>query len=110
MPPRTKASDTEEGGIGIFGFCAKNFGFCAKNFGFCAKNFGFSVCCSFRFADFTRFSIWFSVFVKNINKFFSGLSSERQLSASTDLEQPRNGLLRRIVIVNCYCYCGILIK
>ena len=62
------------------------FGFCAK------KNSSFS--CSFRFADFTRFSIWFSVFVKNTKRvsgiFFDLSRSERQLSSSTDLEQPRN--------------------
>ena len=53
--------------------------------------------CSFRFVDFTWFSIWFSVFVKNSNAFFQNFfrfffffRSERQLSASTDLDQPRN--------------------
>ena len=64
-------------------------------FGFCAKKTSvFQFCCSFRFADYTRFSFWFSVIVKNTNgfsKFFPVyLRSEWQLSPSTDLEQPRN--------------------
>ena len=51
---------------------------------------------TFRFADFTWFSIWFSVFgfrqkYKLVFKFFPVcLWSERQLSASTELQQPRN--------------------
>ena len=36
-------------------------------FGFCAKKLRFW--CSLRFADFPYFSIWFSVFAKNINGF-----------------------------------------
>ena len=52
--------------------------------------------CSLRFTDFPFFSIWFSVFAKNINGFSDfhiwpiwvpvPLRSERQLCASTDLE------------------------
>ena len=50
--------------------------------------------CSFWFADFTWFSICFlskiqMIFLKIFSAFFF-FRSERQLSASTDLEQPRN--------------------
>ena len=43
------------------------------------KNFGFSVfrfCCSFRFANFTQFSIWLSVFFKKTNGFFGIFSTQ----------------------------------
>ena len=79
----------KEGDIGIFGFgnffirffgfCAKRlrfFGFCAKRlrfFGFCAKRL-FRFWCSFRFTDFSFFSIRFWVFVEN-NSGFSVLLS-----------------------------------
>ena len=36
---------------------------------FVPKNFVFRFWCSLRFADFPYFSIWFSVFAKNINGF-----------------------------------------
>ena len=53
--------------------------------------------CSFRFGDFTWFGISFSVFVKNTNGFSHffpvRLQSERQLSASTDLEQLGSTLM-----------------
>ena len=58
-----------EGGIGIFGFAVLAI-FLDRLFGFCTKklqffSFGFSL----RFADFTFFSIWFSVFAKNTREF-----------------------------------------
>ena len=53
------------------------------------KTLVFRFCCSLRFADFTRLSIWCSVFVKKTNGFPVFFSicprSERQLSSSTDL-------------------------
>ena len=83
-----------EGGDWVFLFLAVWASF-SSLFGFCAKkNTVFQFCCSFWFADYTRFSFWFSVFVNNTNgfsKFFPVyLRSEWQLSPSTDLEQPRN--------------------
>ena len=57
-----------EGGIGIFGLL---FWLSFKSvFRFLyQKNYGFLVWCSLRSVDFPFFSIWFSVFVKNINGF-----------------------------------------
>ena len=95
--PWTKASEryvsffNQKGGIGIFVLrfwliLYRFFGFCAK------KTKAFWCCCSFQLADFTWFSIWFSVFVKNANGFSEFfpvcLPSEWQLSASSDHEQP----------------------
>ena len=79
--------------MGALGFSVLRFRLFLDWFSvFAPKNSSF--CCSFRFADFTRFSIWFSVFVKNTKRvfwnFFDLLRSKRQLSSSTDLEQPRN--------------------
>ena len=55
---------------GHWGFRFDDFGYFHIRFSvLMPKNFGLSVCCSFRFADFTRFSSWFSVFVKNANGF-----------------------------------------
>ena len=54
-----------EGGIGIFGLL---FWLFFKSV-FVPKNYGFLVWCSLRSVDFPFFSIWFSVFVKNINGF-----------------------------------------
>ena len=79
VPPWTKASEAKEGGIGIFGFCAKNFGFSVLLF----------------------FRIWFSVFVKNINNIFSRLSSI--WAAIKRLHWPRTAV-KRLIEKNCYCY------
>ena len=55
IPPWTKASEryvsffNQEGGIGIFGFGV-----------LAIFSSVFRFCCSFRFADFTQFSIWFT--------------------------------------------------
>ena len=58
-----------EGGDWIFLFLAVWASF-SSLFGFCAKKTSvFQFCCSFRFADYTPFSFWFSVFVKNANGF-----------------------------------------
>ena len=58
-----------EGGDWVFLFLAVWASF-SSLFGFCAKKTSvFQFCCSFRFADYTRFSFWFSVFVKNTNGF-----------------------------------------
>ena len=56
--------------MGIFGFCG--FGYFFRSvLGFCAKkNRFFRFCYSLRFADFPYFSIWFSVFVKNMIRYF----------------------------------------
>ena len=55
---------------GHWGFLFDDFGYFHIRFSvLMPKNFGLSVCCSFRFADFTRFNSWFSVFVKNANGF-----------------------------------------
>ena len=79
VPPWTKASEAKEGGIWIFGFCAKNFGFSVLLF----------------------FRILFSVFVKNINNIFSGLSSI--WAAIKRLHWPRTAA-KRLVEKNSYCY------
>ena len=79
VPPWTKASEAKEGGIGIFGFWAKNFGFSVLLF----------------------FRIWFSVFVKYINNIFSGLSSI--WAAIKRLHWPRTAA-KRLVEKNSYCY------
>ena len=55
---------TQEGDIGMFGFAVLQY-FLDRFFGFCAKRLRFfRYWCSFRFADFSFFSIWFSVFVE----------------------------------------------
>ena len=62
--PRSQQNEPfVEGGIGIFGFEY----FFDRFFGFCVKRLRFW--CSMRFADFSFFSIWFSVFVKNTSGF-----------------------------------------
>ena len=48
----------QEGGIGIFGFAV-----------LATFRSVFWFCCSFQFADFTQFCIWFSVFIRNKNGF-----------------------------------------
>ena len=55
--------------MGIFGFCG--FGYFLDRFSvFVPKKFGFFwFWFSLRFADFPYFSIWFSVFVKNMVRY-----------------------------------------
>ena len=58
---------------GALRFSVLRFGyFFDRVFGFCVKRcrFQFRFWCSMRFADFSFFSIWFSVFVKNTQRFF----------------------------------------
>ena len=53
-----------EGGIGIFGCAVLDIFWSVFRF-LCQKTSVFRFWCSMRFADFSIFSIWFSVFVKN---------------------------------------------
>ena len=93
-----------EGGIGIFGLLFWLF-FKSVFWFFLPKNYDFLVWCSLRSVDFPLFSIWFSVFVKNVNGFLDlvlsvvfvfrlwvlvSFRSVRQLCASTDHELARN--------------------
>ena len=58
---------------GALRFSVLRFGyFFDRVFGFCVKRcrFQFRFWCSMRLADFSFFSIWFSVFVKNTQRFF----------------------------------------
>ena len=96
-----------ERGIAIFGFEVLAI-FLNRFLGFCAKK----LWCSFRSADFPFFSIWFSLFVKT-TEWFSifpdwvpvTLRSERQLCASTDLEQLWNLCTLEISVYSTCHHC-----